>query len=942
MVDQKITTQNREDLKLYRGLLFVTMFLYPIFGIVNIYLLPKAHEDLSILIQRIIFSVLIAFFLILSYKIEVIARKFYLIISSFVYLGISHLLFIGYLKGFYIDHLAGILMVYVGTSLVFRRHRHLNVYLVYVAFAISLVANLAPKTELSPVVISAIFISITLVLFVGINSKIRAEIRLRHNEANLTSLTENTSDMIWSIDFTYKILTANSMAKNVLGKIGIDAVPGKYLDISKYPDFNRADWMGYYQRALDGEIFKVVRYNPESGLTYEHSFYPIKNRFGKVKGTCVYSRDISIQVQKERNLIEAQKLSKIGSFSRNLKTGTYSWSDYMYELFQIPKDTDLSKLDMKKFIYKDDYETYHQFFQDSIQNKTEFSLKYRIIRFNKTIVPIQTNIIVKKNELGEVVEINGTIQDITEQNNAEILERKNIELKKEKELIELASKQHEQFLANMSHEIRTPMNAIVGVSNLLAHSVDYDSKTKTYIDAIKTNSRNLLRIINDVLDFSNINSGTFEIHQLNFELIDFMNSAFELISDECKEKGVELSLFIDEDVHNKLSGDVFRTTQILTNLLSNALKFTEQGKIVLAAEKSQTQTSSDVEWVDFKVIDTGIGIPEEKLERVFDTFFQFNNDSIKNAGTGLGLSIVKKITEALGGKVEIKSWENIGTEVVVSMPFKKIDKENEVYENFDHDLKILLVEDNHFNQLVAVDTIASWNDKIIVDVAENGQIALDMLKSNDYDLILMDIQMPIMNGHEATIAIRSTFVEPKKSIPIIAVTAHAFKEEIENCFQSGMNDYISKPYESEDLINKISKLITTKNLKNNFVSIEKNEKINIEQNVVNVDAILDFTKGKKERIIKMVEMFLQDTPVELDKMRRLYNDKNYTQLKTLAHSFKPKFTYLGMPALSEIAKKIEHLSADEKEIEEINILITELSNEVELAYDELNKFITNL
>jgi signal transduction histidine kinase/CheY-like chemotaxis protein/HPt (histidine-containing phosphotransfer) domain-containing protein len=931
------------ELKLYRSLLFVTMFLYPIFGLVDMYIIPMAHEDGVILAQRIGFSTLILIMLIGSYFIQKIQRSFYLVICVFIYLGYSHLLWIALSKGFYLEHITGMLMTFVGTSLVFRRHAHLNFYLLYVLISTSFVAWTAPKLEFSPVVIMLIFISIIMVVFIGMNAKIKAQINLRHNEANIYALTENTEDMIWSVNHLLEFLTLNSNVKRMFERYGLQVKIGDCFDKIALPENVKLFWLGLLERGLKGESFKVTHTNSDNGLVYEHSFYPIRNRRGDVKGTCVYSKDITALTNREKELNEAQKIAKIGSFRKNFLTGKYIWSDYMYELFQLPKDIDLSAFDMSQCLHPDDYEKYKGVFEENIKTKSNFTLRYRIIRFNKTELNVLSTISIEKNEKGELLKLNGTIQDISELSKAEQLEKENNLLQKEKEVIELAAKQQEKFVANMSHEIRTPMNSIVGVTNLLTDASNLTDKQREYLKAIRLNSKNLLRIINDILEFSNINKGSIEIHQMDFNIHDLLNSSLESISEKVKEKNIELSTYLDDTLPLNLRGDVIRCSQILISLLINSLKYTNQGKIILSAEKSLTKSSDDFQWVQFKVIDTGVGIPESRIERAFEPFYQVETeDKFKNAGTGLGLAIVKKIVDALGGEIKLNSWEGIGTEVIVQIPFSNVSEIDVMKENDLPALKILLVEDNSFNQMVAEDTLKAWNENLVIDIAENGLEGVEKLKMNDYDVVLMDIQMPIMDGHEATIAIRTTLDEPKKSIPIIAVTAHAFKEEIENCFKNGMNDYISKPYEGEDLINKILNAVNYQASKTSTNIVEDVvHQIEISK-TVDTQVILDFTKGKKDRIEKMILMFLEETPVELDKMNQLFLDNNFAQLKTLAHSFKPKFTYLGMPQFSEIAKKIEHLSVDPANKDEINELIIQLLNDVNDAYLELKEFLDSL
>jgi len=434
-----------EDLKLYRRLLLLTMVLYPFFGYINTFVSYPALESISQFMQRLFFSLLIAVFVAISYYNERIKGNFYSVICSFIYLGYSHLMIIAFQNGFTFNHIVGVLMVYVGTSMVFRKHLHLNLFISYVFLITLIVAFIAPKGEVSSLIVVAIFVSISLVLFIGMNMKIKAEVRLKHNQANFVAITENTSDLIWSIDKNYFFLSVNSVAFELFKAMGLYVADKKKdaINLDRLPENVKTEWISFYDRVFKGEIFTEVRVNDYNKRTYEHSFYPIKSATGYVKGACVFSRDITEKIDKELKLVEAQRIAKLGSFSRNFLTSEYVWSDYMFELFQLPKNTDLLSLEMKQFIHPDDYGKYIDVFTENLEKGDNFTLRYRIVRSNKTVLPVVSNVIVKKDDLGNLIEISGTIQDYSEQFRADLLERTNLELYKEKELALQMTKQHE-------------------------------------------------------------------------------------------------------------------------------------------------------------------------------------------------------------------------------------------------------------------------------------------------------------------------------------------------------------------------------------------------------------------------------------------------------------------------------------------------------------------
>ncbi|MEO8085714.1 MAG: response regulator [Bacteroidota bacterium] len=388
---------------------------------------------------------------------------------------------------------------------------------------------------------------------------------------------------------------------------------------------------------------------------------------------------------------------------------------------------------------------------------------------------------------------------------------------RDKEHAENSERFKQQFLANMSHEIRTPMNSIVGVTNLLVNSPLSDGQKK-YLNVIRKSAENLLVIINDILDLSKIEAGKMEFEQTPFLVSDVLDTAYHTLLFRAEEKKLEFILDIHEDVPKALIGDPVRLTQVLINLSGNALKFTEKGSVTIRVRvKNKTEENADIE---FAVMDTGIGIAEDKLGKIFESFSQASSDTTrKYGGTGLGLTISKQLIELQGGGIHVTSTMGQGTSFSFHLVYK-IGKVEDVGRAviLDTDaspdelkgLHILLVEDNPFNQMVAVDTLTDLIKDINIDVADNGKIALDMLRAKDYDILLMDVQMPEMDGFEATQQIRTTFDKPKRNTPIMAMTANVTNDEVEKCFESGMDQYISKPFSQQDLLNKIAQLTVRK------------------------------------------------------------------------------------------------------------------------------------
>jgi signal transduction histidine kinase/ligand-binding sensor domain-containing protein/ActR/RegA family two-component response regulator len=410
--------------------------------------------------------------------------------------------------------------------------------------------------------------------------------------------------------------------------------------------------------------------------------------------------------------------------------------------------------------------------------------------------------------------------------------------KKEREVAERSGQLKQQFLANMSHEIRTPLNAIVGMTRLILEKHPKEEHIR-YLNAIRQSSDNLLVIVNDILDFSKIEAGKLELESIPFSIAELLNDLCNMLHFKIEEKNLLLKCDIDPSVPKAVTGDPVRLNEVLFNLAGNAVKFTEKGSIIIHVKKaeadqwdfihqqlknSKTKTlpqagihsQPEICPLIFSVIDTGIGIPEDKLETIFESFSQAKSDTTRKfGGTGLGLTISKQLVELHYGKIWVSSELGTGTTFSFLIPYpladekllekKKILPEKVKYENLQL-LKVLLVEDNEFNRIVAVDTLLNHIPGIEVYTAVNGKAALDMLSENFYDLVLMDIQMPEMDGYEATYKIRNEFPPPKNSIRIIAMTAGVLKSEVQKCFETGMDDYIAKPFNPPDLFEKMNKL----------------------------------------------------------------------------------------------------------------------------------------
>ncbi len=405
---------------------------------------------------------------------------------------------------------------------------------------------------------------------------------------------------------------------------------------------------------------------------------------------------------------------------------------------------------------------------------------------------------------GNVIGITGIARDITE------LKTKQFELIRAKEDADAANLAKQQFLSTMSHEMRTPLNAIIGITNLLIE----EDPNPEQIDNLKTlnfSADHLLSLISDILDFSKIEAGKIDFETSDFNLHELVNSIQKTFSIKAAEKGLKVEVALDRDVPVSLNGDYVRLNQIITNLVGNSVKFTEEGGIYIHV--SMKKKTRDALTLQFKVEDTGIGISADKLQDIFDPFVQAGRSYTMNmGGTGLGLAITKKLVELQDGKISVESKEGKGSVFTFCLPYKpgksdvgdKKDKPSEKALGSLRNIRILLVEDNIINQVIASKYLMKWGG--IVDEAENGLVAVEKVKKSTYDVVLMDLQMPEMDGYDAAAEIRK-LDSGKNSIPIIALTASALLEVKQKVMDVGMNDYITKPFDPVELNHKILKYV---------------------------------------------------------------------------------------------------------------------------------------
>jgi PAS domain S-box-containing protein len=508
-----------------------------------------------------------------------------------------------------------------------------------------------------------------------------------------------------------------------------------------------------------------------------------------------------------------------------------------------------------------------------------------------------------KDEIGNVTGICISSRDITERIQYQE------ELVDARKKAETAEQLQETFLANMSHEIRTPMNGIVGMTDILGN-MSLSQEQKSIVKTIKKSSDTLLFLINDILDLSKIKAGKLSIEKVEFELNELLDSVFTPFEIKSRFKGIEFDVVHRPSMPLNLVGDEFRLIQVLNNLLGNAIKFTKEGKVEVSIR--EVKRNEEMISLEFRIRDTGIGIEKDKLQSIFNSFEQgTENISRKFGGTGLGLSITKKLVELQGGTIRVDSLYGIGSIFSFQIDYKLACQEKEIQPSKNisrtnlsglKNKSILVAEDNEINQLVITHTLK--NVGVHVTIAENGHDAIAHLQQSDYDLVIMDLQMPGMDGIQTTRVIREHL---KNEVPIIAMTASVMRNERANCLAAGMNDYLSKPFDQSELFSSLTRLICGTGQE--FIVAE----ISKEKQHTSYDLSIIKEMEDDSYTSDILKQFLDTTPVIIQQLEDALTAKNYQQVFFMAHKLKSGLGLLKVNGMLADCSEIESITRESKE-----------------------------
>ncbi|MEP1032357.1 ATP-binding protein [Ekhidna sp.] len=705
------------------------------------------------------------------------------------------------------------------------------------------------------------------------------------------------------------------------------AQQGRVLGISKmsesdhlghpcFENFNLESYIGAAYR-VDGKIMGTVNFTSakprqEPFSEYEIDFISLVARW---VGGLMEQRANSSKIQEEQNLLKTFISSAPAAIAMLDKHMNYiSASKRWYKDQNIVGDI-IGKSHYK--IFPEITAEWKKMHQRALEGEIVKPGIEKFVRANGEERWMQGEIhpwYTSKDKVGGIIIFTN---DLTE------VKRQEAELRLAKEVAEDASKVKEQFLSTMSHEIRTPLNAIIGTTNLLEieHPELEGSKR---LNMLKFGSNNLLTLINDILDFQKMESGNFEIIAEDVNLIELAESIVETWKAVPQSENVQLKSQYAIGLADHYIFDGIRLTQVLNNLISNALKFTEKGEVELSIQ------TGDEGIVQFSVRDTGIGIPPDKLKIIFESFKQVNNAyTSKAGGTGLGLSISKRLVDMMGGKLEVVSEVGSGTTFYFSLPLgesstKSSRKKKSRAVKSKLDLHVLLVEDNRANQEIAKGFLTRWG--ISVDLANNGEEALEMVSGKGYDLMIIDVRMPVMDGYEATRQIRAMNDEYFKKLPIIALTASTLLESRSKMERSGMNEIVSKPFDPEDLFEKVSRL-GKKSLRKLLAKKKPTDTIPLSRNIP-FAFLHELLGGDEEKVRLIVDMAVKSISDGIVGSREMMLEEDRERTYDHLHKMKSNLANLD---LRDLANRMPDYRADdfwkrlpdfldrvEEEIEKIN------------------------
>lgn len=769
--------------------------------------------------------------------------------------------------------------------------------------------------------------------YTDVTQRIQDQIQLEQSEERNRSIMNASLNAIINIDHKGKITFWNTQAEVIFGWEKEEVI-GKTLTetiIPKQHHQGHNNGMKHYLATGEGPVLNKNIELPaikRSGEEFPIEIAIIPLKLNGESFFCSFIQDISerkkaenklkYQEEKYRNIISNMNLGLIEVDNQEIiQFANQSFAAMSgYEIEDL-----LGKNPSEIFVFGENFDKMQQkkeLRKNGVSDVYQIPIRNRRGDLKWWAISGAPNYDDQGNLVGSV----GIHLDITEQKQLEI------ELNKQKQKAEHASKAKEVFLANMSHEIRTPLNAIIGFLRELSKQ-ELTELQKKYIDNSTIASRHLLAILNNILDISKIEAGEMELEKEDFFFAESIDKVINILQPLAKQKELQLSASIEKMTFPVFKADSLRIEQILFNLVGNSIKFTNKGRIDLKCEVLIDRPS--IQKILIKITDTGIGMDQSYIQTIFNKFSQEDKAvTRKFGGTGLGMAITKELVSLMHGEITIESVKGKGTTFNIILPLEKgdserITQENQAVNTNISGISILLVEDNKMNRMVLQNSMQYFNCE--VTEAENGVEALELLKKNTYDIILMDIQMPEMDGIEATKIIRNEF---KINTPIIALTANAFKTEIDNCKKAGMDDYVTKPFDEYLLVETIAKLTVnrTKNI-THFITEAT------EDNVYNLSILRNLSRGNIDFVQKMIRIFIEQTSKTIEDIEAAIQEENYNEVSRLIHKIKPSVESLGISSILPEMTTFEKTVTIETDKEKIKTSFSTIKSTLTLAIAQL-------